>query len=123
MGLRWLNGHALKNEADKTQRLIVEFAIENAQVVTRRKAAEEKARTRTREGPALKGPNRSTGRTSLERKGGVSKRGKKSKAGQTEPQRAGKPSKDADPKLALQQTIIARKRSIRKKKAKARQGK
>ena len=60
MGLRWLNGHAVdykvKGDApkskkaqkealeDKRKRLIVEFAIENANVVSRRSAAEEKAR-------------------------------------------------------------------------------
>ncbi|CAD6441191.1 7c172b3c-d1a9-40c1-a7ad-d8dcf3077b91 [Sclerotinia trifoliorum] len=49
MGLRWLNGHALKNSQGKTQRMIVEFAIENAQVVSRRKEQEEKARNRSKE--------------------------------------------------------------------------
>ncbi|RDL32052.1 RNA-binding-containing protein [Venustampulla echinocandica] len=49
MGLRWLNGHALENDAGRKQRLIVEFAIENAQVVSRRKEREEKARTRSKE--------------------------------------------------------------------------
>jgi nucleolar protein 4 len=49
MGLRWLNGHAMENETGKKQRLIVEFAIENAQVVARRKEKEEKARTRSQE--------------------------------------------------------------------------
>ncbi|KAF3038038.1 RNA recognition motif-containing protein [Didymella keratinophila] len=60
MGLRWLNGHAVdykvKGEApkskkaakeameDKRKRLIVEFAIENANVVSRRSAAEVKSR-------------------------------------------------------------------------------
>lgn len=46
MGLRWLNGHALKSAGDggKTQRLVVEFAIENAQVVNRRKEQQAKAR-------------------------------------------------------------------------------
>ena len=60
MGLRWLNGHAVdykvKGETpkskkaakeameDKRKRLIVEFAIENANVVSRRSAAEEKSR-------------------------------------------------------------------------------
>ncbi|KAJ4292196.1 RNA recognition motif-containing protein [Collariella sp. IMI 366227] len=44
MGLRYLNGHALKNEAGKTVRLIVEFAIENANVVQRRRQMEEKSR-------------------------------------------------------------------------------
>lgn len=46
MGLRWLNGHALKNDAGKTQRLIVEFAIENAQVVKRRRELEARSRER-----------------------------------------------------------------------------
>merc|ERR1711977_180679 len=50
MGLRWLNGHAEENTATgKKQRLIVEFAIENAQVVQRRKEKEEKARLRSKE--------------------------------------------------------------------------
>jgi nucleolar protein 4 len=49
MGLRWLNGHALENASGKKQRLIVEFAIENAQVVQRRKEREEKARVRSKE--------------------------------------------------------------------------
>ncbi|PMD29280.1 RNA-binding domain-containing protein [Hyaloscypha variabilis F] len=49
MGLRWLNGHAIENSSGKKQRLIVEFAIENAQVVSRRKEREEKARVRSKE--------------------------------------------------------------------------
>ncbi len=49
MGLRWLNGHALESSTGKKQRLIVEFAIENAQVVSRRKEREEKARVRSKE--------------------------------------------------------------------------
>ena len=54
MGLRWLNGHAVgqpksRDEARKAlderkKRLIVEFAIENAQVVARRQDREVKAR-------------------------------------------------------------------------------
>ncbi|EEH08701.1 RNA recognition domain-containing protein-containing protein [Histoplasma capsulatum G186AR] len=43
MGLRWLNGHAVSG-SDKKKRLIVEFAIENAQVVKRRQDKEEKSR-------------------------------------------------------------------------------
>lgn len=57
MGLRWLNGHAVGpvNQAaspfssvsaprEWMKRLIVEFAIENAQVVNRRKEREAQAR-------------------------------------------------------------------------------
>ncbi|KAF2172947.1 hypothetical protein M409DRAFT_62592 [Zasmidium cellare ATCC 36951] len=59
MGLRWLNGHAVgyqvkedngklsrEDVQDRKKRMIVEFAIENAQVVMRRKEQEEKARKR-----------------------------------------------------------------------------
>lgn len=51
MGLRWLNGHvvqakAVDGEAEKKKRLVVEFAIENAQVVKRRREFQEKARNR-----------------------------------------------------------------------------
>jgi nucleolar protein 4 len=49
MGLRWLNGHAVENAGGKKQRLIVEFSIENVQVVSRRKEREEKARIRSKE--------------------------------------------------------------------------
>ena len=68
MGLRWLNGHSigysvaqqakgvphgskaaqLEAQQDKKKRLIVEFAIENAQVVHRRQDREEKARERSK---------------------------------------------------------------------------
>jgi nucleolar protein 4 len=60
MGLRWLNGHAVdykvageqpkskkavkESMVDKKKRLIVEFAIENANVVARRSDREDKAR-------------------------------------------------------------------------------
>ncbi|RDW73513.1 RNA-binding-containing protein [Coleophoma cylindrospora] len=49
MGLRWLNGHSIESGSGKKQRLIVEFAIENVQVVSRRKEREEKARIRSKE--------------------------------------------------------------------------
>ena len=68
MGLRWLNGHSigysvaqqgkgvphgskaaqLEAQQDKKKRLIVEFAIENAQVVHRREDREQKARERSK---------------------------------------------------------------------------
>jgi nucleolar protein 4 len=66
MGLRWLNGHQLTNASGKQQRLIVEFSIENAQVVQRRKEKEEKARTRSREVQEAR------------EKGGLPEKGKKS---------------------------------------------
>lgn len=62
MGLRWLNGHAISYNSQaeegkkktksetlvKKKRLIVEFAIENAQVVMRRKEREVKMREKAR---------------------------------------------------------------------------
>ncbi|KAI9819848.1 MAG: RNA recognition motif-containing protein [Pycnora praestabilis] len=62
MGLRWLNGHAIGQPAkpdsirsaakedirERKKRLIVEFAIENAQVVGRRQERESKARERSK---------------------------------------------------------------------------
>lgn len=51
MGLRWLNGHAVtagENAKEGKKRLIVEFSIENAQVVGRRQDNEAKARNPTR---------------------------------------------------------------------------
>ncbi|KAI5308912.1 RNA recognition motif-containing protein, partial [Ascosphaera atra] len=47
MGLRWLNGHPVVTESEgkkKTKRLVVEFAIENAQVVKRRLERENASR-------------------------------------------------------------------------------
>ena len=56
MGLRWLNGYAVeparmeddRMNKERRKRLIVEFAIENAQVVGRRQERETKARERSR---------------------------------------------------------------------------
>ncbi|MCJ1245043.1 RNA recognition motif-containing protein [Trapelia coarctata] len=58
MGLRWLNGHSVRpvqgretagaGSTERAKRLIVEFAIENAQLVARRTEQEIKARERSR---------------------------------------------------------------------------
>ena len=57
MGLRWLNGHAIstptsrqdtqRQDQERTRRLIVEFAIENAQVVRNRNVRETKSGTQS----------------------------------------------------------------------------
>ncbi|KAJ5231463.1 uncharacterized protein N7469_006051 [Penicillium citrinum] len=56
MGLRWLNCHPIEipansdsDEKDKRKRLIVEFAIENAQVIKRRQELQEKKRQQAKE--------------------------------------------------------------------------
>lgn len=125
MGLRWLNGHALKNASGKTQRLIVEFAIENAQVVARRKDSQEKQRMRGGQrsddqdatNAAANGANAGGSRSKLRGKDfSVSKEKwhgqKKGKAA------AG--DQEGSARDALQQKIIARKRMTRKKKAQSR---
>ncbi|GAB1320750.1 RNA recognition motif-containing protein [Madurella fahalii] len=120
MGMRWLNGHALKNEAGKTQRLIVEFAIENANVVQRRRAQEERTKQLGPRPP----------KTEKEADGGKSKGAKKGKSRKGEKEGDGdklpptkEARKNADAKLAMRTKIIARKRMMRKKKAKVRTGK
>lgn len=104
MGLRWLNGHPLKNEAGKTIRLIVEFAIENAQVVSRRKANEEKAKTRRAEMESGAGDKTGKGKAENNEDETSEDEGEKSKR------------KDIKEKLAQRQRIIGRKRMARKAK-------
>lgn len=116
MGLRWLNGHPLKNEAGRTVRLIVEFAIENAQVVSRRRANESRARQKRSEG-AQNGAN-------VNRAGMRGKPPVKGNQGQVKEQVVEKEEteeeqgkkRDAKEKLAQRQRIIGRKRMVRKNK-------
>jgi nucleolar protein 4 len=142
MGLRYLNGHALKNEAGKTQRLIVEFAIENANVVQRRKAQEEKMRQRQWEDRSQGGKSRvkemeggkggnGWKKSVPDGKGSSNKDGKSGKGGKRgedanrkqDEMPPTKEGKKADTKLAMRTKIIARKRMMRKKKSGMRTGK
>ena len=111
MGLRWLNGHALKAiGGERSKRLIVEFAIENAQVVARRRDREVKMRT-----PRL---NRT------ERSGKVGKvqgklAGKKRKRNESPAEKKhDTPKSPVEPeeknKTAKRNRIIAKKRTMRK---------
>lgn len=143
MGLRYLNGQQLENENGKKQRLVVEFAIENAQVVQRRKANEEKSRQGQEQskngGPTVKPDARS--RDGRRESGGFSKdkgkgrdgkgrndKGRDSKVrdGKVRDRKGGKPvegeksGKPSDPEEDMQQRLIARKRLMRKKKAQSR---
>ncbi|KAJ4424981.1 RNA recognition motif-containing protein [Gnomoniopsis sp. IMI 355080] len=131
MGLRWLNGHPLKNEAGKTVRLIVEFAIENQQVVTRRKANE--ARSRQIQAEILNGTRKPGEKDEKDVKGKkgqkANKKGKKDEADHVkvdvvEDEATKSKKKDATEKLAQRQRIIGRKRMARKtKKVAGRKGK
>ncbi|KAL8795243.1 MAG: hypothetical protein Q9195_002254 [Heterodermia aff. obscurata] len=141
MGLRWLNGHPIEtrtssgDEQDndrrssrgKKKRLIIEFAIENAQVVGRRREREAKARERSRmfsTGDSKKNvvhysPS-SKEWSKQESKG--SRRFKGASAGSLQsspstPEAVGKGNKlAATGKLSKRQQIIARKRKLRRSK-------
>lgn len=118
MGLRWLNGHALKNEAGRTVRLIVEFAIENAQVVSRRKANEARARTKRAEVQDKGEQDKKQGRKDVKGKAGKSSKAPQASADaeDSEGEDNASTKKDAKEKLAQRQRIIGRKRMARKNK-------
>ncbi|KAJ3562561.1 hypothetical protein NPX13_g8524 [Xylaria arbuscula] len=131
MGLRWLNGHAAKTEDGKSQRLIVEFAIENAQVVARRKELQAKTGALQPGGNKNNSGNRNEKNNSKFIPRGkdfsVSKGKWQGQNGKGRSRNDSKPddtvkavSRNNADKDALQQKIIARKRMTRKKKANGR---
>ncbi|KAK5120981.1 hypothetical protein LTR85_005765 [Meristemomyces frigidus] len=138
MGLRWLNGHAVGYQVkeggkgkgkqltreevqERKKRLIVEFAIENAQVVLRRNDREHKARERSKavESGAVPVDNAAKQKRALKKdamrargdggKPGLGKR--KRGADGADPSKAVKP---VDEKLVKRNQIIGRKRAMRK---------
>lgn len=154
MGLRWLNGHAVdykvKGEApkskkaakealeDKRKRLIVEFAIENANVVSRRSTREEQQKDSTNhkankvkdtdadanQGKKRKRSESSDTRSGQQGKGGSGEDKRKGKGhkkqgssaeGSVSAVSGGKNQDDKD-KLAHRSRIIAKKRQARKAK-------
>jgi nucleolar protein 4 len=147
MGLRWLNGHAVgyqvqdskgkqsrEDPSDRKKRLIVEFAIENAQVVLRRKEGEQKARARSlavtqsmaeNEAAAgakgAKGGKGGKGTNWKDAKGKPGSRKRKreddaSKSATSRPDQSNAvgSKQPADEKLARRNQIIGRKRAMRK---------
>nr|POE47358.1 putative rna-binding protein c4f6.14 [Quercus suber] len=143
MGLRWLNGHAVgyqvkNNEVgkktkpsigkdelqDRKKRLIVEFAIENAQVVQRRNEKEAKARERSKARTAELAAEGKTSGGSKPVKFGrhnkgdkdYGKNGKKRKRGPADQQSSEKSEKKIkiDEKTAKRNAIIGRKRAMRR---------
>lgn len=119
MGLRWLNGHAVEipataesDEKDKKKRLIVEFAIENAQVVKRRNELQARKRAEAKEGPKQKQQDDDADEEEH--------KGKKRKRSQSRGDK-GKDAEDAEGdhdaeenKIAKRNRIIAKKRMQRK---------
>ncbi|KAF6830507.1 RNA recognition motif containing protein [Colletotrichum plurivorum] len=137
MGLRFLNGHQVENENGKKQRLIVEFAIENASVVARRKAAEKNLDRNQKNQDGKKereGAGESNPKTeelpkmaSLKKKGKKGKKGnmnkgpaetKEKKEAKEDDARAGK--KTGVEREDVKPMLIARKRLMRKKKSQGR---
>ncbi|KAF4446050.1 hypothetical protein F53441_10274 [Fusarium austroafricanum] len=119
MGLRYLNGIQLENEAGKKQRLVVEFAIENAQVVQRRRANEERSRqlnpehNKSAKAEAQLKTNAQHTKDNKKRGRKGDKGGKDADNKQAEEEGGRKPEPDAD----MKHRLIARTRVMRKKKA------
>lgn len=136
MGLRWLNGHAIdvpktadEEDKDKKKRLIVEFAIENAQVVKRRMELQAKARDSKKEDrqgdgksgrPGKQGrsgrpgkPNRDDAKNNNSNNSKASQNGTKRKRSESNDK-----GQDGDPeeqnKVAKRNRIIAKKRMQRR---------
>ncbi|OJJ44803.1 hypothetical protein ASPZODRAFT_153676 [Penicilliopsis zonata CBS 506.65] len=116
MGLRWLNGHAVEAPADaasemkeKRKRLIVEFAIENAQVVKRRSELQAKSRTSQKSGNGKEGPEKDNDASK-----NASGRGKKRKRAESNGKDKENKDVEEENKIAKRNRIIAKKRMQRK---------
>ncbi|KAJ5460852.1 uncharacterized protein N7458_002404 [Penicillium daleae] len=119
MGLRWLNGHPIdvpvnneEEDKDRKKRLVVEFAIDNAQVIKRRKELEEKKRLDKEKNAQEK---EQEGDEETDQKGQKRKRGGKGKEGEEQ----GEEDEEEENKVAKRNRIIAQKRMKRR----ARRGK
>jgi nucleolar protein 4 len=116
MGLRWLNGHVVQakstgdGENEKKKRLIVEFAIENAQVVQRRREFQEKARIKQEDG-GDKGKDANKKGTKRKR---PEDRGNKGDKKNDKKADAGDDDDDEKNRVAKRNRIIARKRQQRR---------
>ncbi|KAL8690022.1 MAG: hypothetical protein Q9218_004436 [Villophora microphyllina] len=138
MGLRWLNGHAVEprskatvdgqNADSRKKRLIVEFAIENAQVVGRRQERETQQHNKPRITKSSTVPQQSVGRAlrdgqvknlpsqSVVKAGGKRKRppGDSSRMSSVGEDAIGQADSDGLERLAKKQQIIGRKRMSRR---------
>ncbi|KAJ5095217.1 ribosome biogenesis (Nop4) [Penicillium argentinense] len=118
MGLRWLNCHPIEipanadsDEKDKRKRLIVEFAIENAQVIKRRQELQEKKKQQAKERAEKAGK---------EEEEDKSQQGQKRKRSESRGKgKDGKPEEEGeDEKVAKRNRIIGKKRAQRKARGK-----
>ncbi|OJJ03797.1 hypothetical protein ASPVEDRAFT_43298 [Aspergillus versicolor CBS 583.65] len=117
MGLRWLNGHAIsppKNVSeelkDRKKRVIVEFAIENAQVVKRRSELQERGRNFKKDKGDEDAPQKGDQKKNNRDAGSKGQKRKRSESNN------GKSKEEAEEqnKVAKRNRIIAKKRMQRK---------
>lgn len=128
-GLRWLNGHVVKapgEAGEKGKRLIVEFAIENAQVLQRRGEMEKRAHENRGKNAKFDGGRRDGGKRDHGKRGndkgqGADKgaAGRKRKRGEKEDEKpSAETAKGSAPEeknsIAKRNRIIAKKRQARK---------
>lgn len=116
-GLRWLNGHSVKGAGERGKRLIVEFAIENAQVVQRRNEREQKVREHGDKGPRegkFKGKQARVAGEDKGEKGRKRKRGPNDESTTAPEKTAETPDSEDKNRLAKRNRIIAKKRQARK---------
>ncbi|KAI4245405.1 MAG: hypothetical protein L6R40_002465 [Gallowayella cf. fulva] len=133
MGLRWLNGHAVgtysgietnvPNSKERKKRLVVEFAIENAQVVGRRQERETQSHDKQRSAESgtsnvngqqtsrVKAPPKAAPREGLKRKRALDARSNHLVKGADG---IDLQDEEATERLAKKQKIIGRKRMARK---------
>lgn len=124
MGLRWLNGHPIEPPAtapeeikERKKRLIVEFAIENAQVVKRRNEQHAKVRTLAKSGQQKDNPGNAA--KPVDNSASPGKKRKRSEGDANGDGDAGNGDVEEENKIAKRNRIIAKKRMQRK----ARKGK
>ncbi|KAF1356685.1 hypothetical protein BDV97DRAFT_342434 [Delphinella strobiligena] len=129
MGLRWLNGHAIGYQAhepeakgkkvskeviaERKKRLIVEFAIENAVVVARRKEREDKMQERHIENQKKKNEEVAKGNGKNDGRDKKRKRGPQDTKDEAPTKEPEMPAEEKD-KLAKRQQIIQKKRMARR---------
>ncbi|KAA8649203.1 mRNA-binding ribosome biosynthesis protein NOP4 [Aspergillus tanneri] len=117
MALRWLNGHAVEapttgseDAQDKKKRLIVEFAIENAQVVKRR--IEQQAKVRNQKKDSMQGEGKPS--KDEPRNNKAPPKGKKRKRPEGNDGKGQDGDDEEQNKIAKRNRIIAKKRMQRR---------
>ena len=121
MGLRWLNCHAIQvppsvqdEDKDKKKRLVVEFAIENAQVVKRRNELQAKSREPKPKKSDDAGDEKDSDKHGKKRKRSESRgKGKDGKGGNGKAADDDKDDEEEN-KIAKRNRIISKKRMQRK---------